>query len=473
MSVPQPLISRRAPPARLKTKAAHLQAAPANTASAAEALFGRIQDRTSRVGIIGMGYVGLPLAHAAYQAGYPVSGFDIDPERVESINAGRSPIGRIDGTVLQEMRASGRFEATADYAGLAQADVVVICVPTPLNPYREPDLSYIVATAEGIAPHLRRGQLISLESTTYPGTTRDVLKPVLERSGLRSGEDFFLAFSPEREDPGNPAYHTATIPKVVGGDGPEASRLAEAFYGSIVRQVVPVSSCEVAEAAKLTENIFRSVNIALANELKHVYGRMGINVWEVIDAAATKPFGFMPFYPGPGLGGHCVPIDPFYLTWKAREYGVPTRFIELAGEINTEAPRRVIDALVDALSRRKQKSITGSRILLFGIAYKKNVEDTRESPAFPLLRMIEERGGKVDYHDPFVPIIPQTRKHASLAGRESVPFDPALFGEYDAALICTDHKGVDYAAVAESFDLIVDTRNALAGIGNRANIVLA
>ena len=439
----------------------------------ARALLDRIESRSSRIGVIGMGYVGLPLAVAAYEAGYSVRGFDVDPTKIEGINVGKSPIGRIEDAKLKAMREAGRFEVTGDYSALADCDVVVICVPTPLNRYREPDLSYVTGTAETIAPYLRAGQIISLESTTYPGTTREVIKPILERGGLRSEHDFFLAFSPEREDPGNPDYHTATIPKVIGGDGPDASRIAEAFYGSVVKRVVPVASCEVAEAVKLTENIFRSVNIALVNELKHIYGRMGISVWDVIDAAATKPFGFMPFYPGPGLGGHCIPIDPFYLTWKAREYDVPTRFIELAGEINTQAPHRVIETLIDALGRRKQKSLAGSRILMLGVAYKKNVEDTRESPAFTLIEEIEERGGHVDFHDPFVPVIPPLREHPEMSGRKGIAFDPARFAEYDAVLICTDHSDVDYAAIAEACDLIIDTRNAMAGISSRDGIVLA
>ncbi|MEZ5696750.1 MAG: nucleotide sugar dehydrogenase [Sphingomonadaceae bacterium] len=294
----------------------------------------------------------------------------------------------------------------------------------------------------------------------------------IEAGGLKSGQDFFLAFSPEREDPGNPGFDTASIPKVVGGDGPDASRVAEAFYSRVVSRVVPVSSCEVSEAVKLTENIFRSVNIALVNELKLIYDRMGINVWEVIDAAKTKPFGFMAFYPGPGLGGHCIPIDPFYLTWKAREYGVATRFIELAGEVNTNAPHHVMEKLIGGLSSRKQRALNGARILMLGIAYKKNVEDTRESPAFTLIEEIEKRGGKLDFYDPYVPEIPHMREHPAMAGRKSQVFDPVAFGGYDAVLICTDHDNVDYAALAKSCDLIVDTRNALSAYPG-SNIILA
>ena len=443
------------------------------TSPTANALLGRIDARQSSIGIIGMGYVGLPLAMASWQAGYPILGFDVDPAKIEGINGGKSPIGRIPDSRIAEMRASGRFSVTNDYTQMASCDVIIICVPTPLNKYREPDLSYVVDTTQSIAAHLRAGQIISLESTTYPGTTRDVMRPILEAGGLKSGTDFFLAYSPEREDPGNPDFHTASIPKVVGADGADASAIAEAFYGSVVSKVVPVANCEVAEAVKLTENIFRSVNIALVNELKIIYDRMGINVWDVIDAAKTKPFGFMPFYPGPGLGGHCIPIDPFYLTWKAREYSVATRFIELAGEVNTQAPWLVVDKLVGALSTHKHKSIAGSRILLFGLAYKKNVEDVRESPAFTLIEQIEARGGTVDYYDPFVPEIPSMREHIEMAGRKSVAFDPALFASYDAALICTDHDGVDYAAVAGAVELVVDTRNALKNISGKATVVLA
>ncbi len=438
-----------------------------------EQLLANIAARSARVGIIGMGYVGLPLAVAAHAVGYPVTGFDVNPARIKELNAAVSPIGRITSQTLQGMRDSGRFEVTGDYARLRDCDVIIICVPTPLNRHREPDLSYIVNTTEGILLNLREGQLIALESTTYPGTTQGVMKPILERNGLKAGADFYLAFSPEREDPGNIDFHTATIPKVVGGDGLDAGEIAVSFYSSVVKKVVPVPNCEVAEAVKLTENIFRSVNIALVNELKLIYGKMGINVWDVIDAAKTKPFGFMAFYPGPGLGGHCIPIDPFYLTWKAREFEVPTRFIELAGEINTHAPYKVVEALIDALSTHKQKSISGARILLFGVAYKKNVEDTRESPAFTLTRLIEERGGKVDFHDPFVPVVPQMREHPELAGRKSVAFDAKAFAAYDAALICTDHDGVDYAEVARAIDLVIDTRNALRHVADRKGIVLA
>lgn len=441
--------------------------------SHAKTLFTKIKNFEAVVGIIGMGYVGLPLAVASHAAGFRVIGLDTDVKKVQRMNSGKSDIGRVGNDVLAAMRATDRFEAVSDYGRLGECDLVIICVPTPLSKHREPDLSYIVNTTKGIVPHLRAGQVISLESTTYPGTTREVMKPLLEATGLKSGEDFWLAYSPEREDPGNPVYETAMIPKVVGGDGQDAIVLACRYYSSVVSAVIPVSSCETAEAVKLMENIFRSVNIALVNELKQIYRKMGINIWEVIDAASSKPFGYMPFYPGPGLGGHCIPIDPFYLTWKAREYGIPTKFIELAGEINTLAPQSVIDILVDALGRQRQKSLAKSKILLIGLAYKKNVEDVRESPAFRLIELIRDLGGIVDYFDPFVPVVPDTREHAHLAGKKSLKWDLEKFATYDAALICTDHDGVDYAGLAKAMSLIVDTRNALKNIKSRKNIVMA
>lgn len=439
----------------------------------ASALFDRIVARNSTIGIIGMGYVGLPLAVAAFDARFAIIGFDVDPAKIDGINGGKSPIGRIGDAKIKVMRDADRFIVTSDYARLRDCDVVVICVPTPLNKYREPDLSYVVETTRSIAANLRPEQIISLESTTYPGTTRDVMRPILEANGLKSGIDFFLAYSPEREDPGNADFHTASIPKVVGGDGEDASRIAEAFYGAVVQKVVPVSSCEVAEAVKLTENIFRSVNIALVNELKVIYDRMGINVWDVIDAAKTKPFGFMAFYPGPGLGGHCIPIDPFYLTWKAREYSVPTRFIELAGEINTMAPYLVIEKLIGALSTFGGKAIAGSRILMMGVAYKKNVEDTRESPSFVLIEELERRGAIVEFHDPYVPVIPHMREHAAMSGRTSIALSGDAVAAYDAVLICTDHDNVDYHLVGRAARLVIDTRNALAKVTSSATVVRA
>lgn len=435
----------------------------------------KIVSRAATVGVVGMGYVGQPLAIGAHSRGYRVIGFDTDAARVAELNEGRSGIRTIADSRIEEMRASGRFRATAAREDLSVPDVILICVPTPLTKYREPDLSFVEQTSKAIADALRPGQLICLESTTYPGTTRDVVKPILEATGLSAGRDFYLAFSPEREDPGNPKYHTAIIPKVVGADDSPSRRLANAFYASLVDSVVPVSSSATAEAVKLTENIFRCVNIALVNELKHIYGRMGVNVWEVIDAASTKPFGFMPFYPGPGLGGHCIPIDPFYLAWKAREFEVPTRFIELAGEVNSAEPREVINALGTALSARKRLSLNGSSILLLGLAYKKNVDDLRESPALVIMDELLGRGASVDYYDPWIAEIPQTRAHPSLAGRRSVAWDTDTFSaNFDAALIVTDHDAVNYAELVSSMDLVVDTRNATRNISfGREHVVLA
>ena len=433
-----------------------------------------IATRRAKVSIIGLGYVGLPLALAAVKAGFCVLGFDTDQWRVSQLNRGHSSIKHISSDAVGQAVNDGRFEATFDLARLSEADVILVCVPTPLTKHREPDLTYVVSTARAIASCLRQDQLIVLESTTYPGTTEELLKPILEETGLKSGVDFFLAFSPEREDPGNPDFGTTGIPKIIGGDGSDALALADALYSSVVVRTVPVSSAATAEAVKLTENIFRSVNIALVNELKIVYEAMGVDIWEVIEAAKTKPFGFMPFYPGPGLGGHCIPIDPFYLTWKAREYGIATRFIELAGEINTRMPHHVVGRLAETMDRRLGKGMTGARILLLGLAYKRNVDDLRESPSLKLIELIEARGARVDYHDPFIPVVRVTREHAPLAGRRSVPIDPATVAQYDAVLIATDHDDVDYATVVEHAKLVVDTRNACrkAGIAE-ANVVRA
>ena len=420
----------------------------------------RFRDHTARVGIIGLGYVGLPLAEAFARAGFLVTGFDIDDGKVRLLNEGRTYIKHIPAERIAAIVSEGKFRASADFSDIAAMDAILICVPTPLTRFREPDLKFVVSTGEAIAPHLRPGQLVVLESTTWPGTTAEVLKPILEAGGLQSARDFFLAYSPEREDPGNPDYGTTAIPKVVGGDGEVALRLAATLYGQVVGNIVPVSSAATAEAVKLTENIFRAVNIALVNELKLVYDRMGIDVWEVIDAAKTKPFGYMPFYPGPGLGGHCIPIDPFYLTWKAREYGLSTRFIELAGEINTDMPRHVVRCLADALDARAGKGLNGARILLVGLAYKKNVDDTRESPALTIIELLEEKGATVDYYDPHVAEIPMTREHTPLAGRRSVAWNPQVLESCDAAFICTDHDEVDYAELVAHSRLVVDTRNA-------------
>lgn len=434
----------------------------------ATGLMKALKAREATVGIIGLGYVGLPLGLTSAKAGLNVLGFDISAERVKQINAGESFIKHIASSTIAAAVKSEKLEATADLGRLTEADVIVICVPTPLTKHREPDLSFVVETARSITPRLRANQLVVLESTTYPGTTTEVVRPILEQSGLKSGKDFFLAFSPEREDPGNPNFDTARIPKVVGGDGPHALALALEFYSHIVVKTVPVSSPATAEAVKLTENIFRAVNIALVNELKVIYSAMGIDIWEVIEAAKSKPFGFMAFYPGPGLGGHCIPIDPFYLTWKAREYNITTHFIELAGQINSAMPQHVVDVMASELDRHFQRGLNGSRILLLGIAYKKNVDDMRESPSLTLIELIEARGGKVDYHDPHVPIVPMTREHAALANRKSVPLTPETLSAYDAILISTDHDDVDYGAVVKHSKLVVDTRNACARVRGQA-----
>ncbi|WP_438752391.1 nucleotide sugar dehydrogenase [Pararhizobium sp. O133] len=428
--------------------------------SLSDTLLSKIKAREAHVAVIGLGYVGLPLAITVARAGFPATGFDIDPQKIVAIDAGRSYIEAVPDDILSTETVEGRFRATTDFARLADCDIVVICVPTPLTKHRDPDLSFITRTCDRIAETLKPGQLIVLESTTYPGTTDEVVRPILERTGLKSAQDFFLGFSPEREDPGNRDFHTSSIPKVVAGDGEAASALVTAFYGAVVQTVVPVSSPATAEAVKLTENIFRAVNIALVNELKVVYEAMGIDIWEVIDAAKTKPFGYMPFYPGPGLGGHCIPIDPFYLTWKSREYELPTRFIELAGEINSAMPRHVVGRLAEALDIHLGKALSRSRVLVIGLAYKKNVPDIRESPSLKLIELIEERGGSAAYHDPHVAEIPKTREYMALKGRQSVPLDEQSVRSFDAVLIATDHDAVDYAALARFAPLIVDTRNA-------------
>lgn len=432
-----------------------------------------LADRTATVGVIGLGYVGLPLAVAVARRGLRTIGFDIDPAKEERIKAGRSYIDAVSSDELGGLVKANRLTATTAYDRLSECDVIVICVPTPLSRHRDPDLSYIESTGREIAARLRPGQLVVLESTTYPGTTREVLKPILEASGLVGGRDFFLGFSPEREDPGNASFETATIPKVVAGDGREANELVSAFYSTVVDKVVPVSSPDVAEAVKITENVFRAVNIALVNELKLIYGAMGIDVWEVIEAAKTKPFGYMPFYPGPGLGGHCIPIDPFYLTWRSREFEISTRFIELAGEINTAMPNHVVEVLARALDERLKLALSASRVLVIGLAYKKNVEDVRESPSFKLMSLLEARGAQVGFHDPHVPEAPNTREHPEFAGRKSAPLTVESLRGFDAVLISTDHDAVDYGLLADA-KLVVDTRNAMARHGlSGANIVKA
>lgn len=438
------------------------------------ALLSRIANRDYTVGIMGMGYVGLPLALAAAKAGFRVIGFDIDEARVALLNRGESGIKHIPGGAIAEALNEKRFRATTDPNKLSEADAILIAVPTPLSKQREPDLTFVEKSTRAIAEVLRRGQLVVLESTTWPGTTTEVMQPILEARGLRAGKDFYLAFSPEREDPGNSSFGTATIPKVVGADDPASLKLACALYDQFIHKTVPVSTASTAEAVKLTENIFRSVNIALVNELKMIFDRMGIDVWEVIDAAKTKPFGYMPFYPGPGLGGHCIPIDPFYLTWKAREFEVATRFIELAGQINTDMPHYVVNRLAEALDRRFSKGLNGASILIVGLAYKKNIEDTRESPAFKLIELIEKRGATTEYYDPFVAEIPKTREHPTLQGRKSIAVSRQSLAKYDAVIVATDHDAVDWRVLAEQARLVVDTRNVFARNGiTGQNIVKA
>ena len=413
--------------------------------------------------IVGLGYVGLPLALQFAKSGMPIIGLDIDPAKVEAILAGRSYIKHIEALDISNQVKAGRFTASTDFSRVKEVSAVIICVPTPLNKNREPDISYIIETGKAIAPHLQRGTLIVLESTTYPGTTDEDLLRVLEKgSGLKAGKDFHLAFSPEREDPGNPQSKVAEIPKVIGGLTPACLEKAKALYGRAIRTLVPVSSCRAAEATKLLENTFRSINIALVNELKVVYSAMGIDVWEVINAAKTKPFGFMPFYPGPGLGGHCIPIDPFYLTWKAREYGQHTRFIELAGEINTAMPQYVVNRVAEALNSHR-KAVNGSKILIVGLAYKANVDDDRESPSYVLMDLLHERGATVAYYDPHVPVIRPTREHPHWAGTKSVAWDQPTITEFDAVVIATQHQATPHADLLKWAKCIIDTRNVFGG----------
>ncbi|OGV59147.1 MAG: UDP-N-acetyl-D-glucosamine dehydrogenase [Lentisphaerae bacterium GWF2_52_8] len=423
-----------------------------------------VKDRTANVGIVGLGYVGLPLALEFIRAGFKVTGLDIDPQKVKALNAGESYIRHIPVEKIAQMNKTGLFTPTTDFSASKCCDAVIICVPTPLDHHREPDMSYIVSTAKSLAPYVRKGQLFSLESTTYPGTTEEVLKPILEKtSGLKAGEDFFLAFSPEREDPNNKDFSTSTIPKVVGGHDAESLKAAQALYDTIICRTVPVSNTATAEATKLLENIFRCVNIALVNELKVVFDRMGIDIWEVVDAAKTKPFGYMPFYPGPGLGGHCIPIDPFYLTWKAREFDCPTRFIELAGEINTQMPYYVVQRTLEGLNSIG-KVMKGAKILLVGLAYKKNVDDTRESPTFKLWQLLEEKGAVVDYYDPYCAAVPKTREYPQYSGKRCIDLEKS--GNYDVVLIATAHDCVDHSRLTKLGALVVDTRNSVPAATN-------
>jgi len=425
-------------------------------------LLEKIQKKEAKIGVIGLGYVGLPLVIEFCKSGFSVTGLDIDENKVEALSKGKSFIKHIPDEKIQALNEVGGFKASSDFALTENLDCILICVPTPLNKNREPDMSYIVSTAKQISPHMKKGQLIILESTTYPGTTQEVLLPELESgSGLKGNTDFFVAYSPEREDPNNKEFTTASIPKVIGSDHPLGLEISEALYSCIIDTTVPVSSTQVAEATKLMENIFRSVNIALVNELKVVFDKMGIDVWEVIKASSTKPFGFMPFYPGPGLGGHCIPIDPFYLTWKAREYKANTRFIELAGEVNISMPEYVIQKTFMALNQ-SAKSIKNSKILLLGLAYKKNVDDHRESVTFKIMDLLSKNGANVDYNDPFIPEIMPVREYKQFVGKKSVPLEN--LNQYDLAIILTDHSSYNYEAIVEQSRIVVDTRNACSEI---------
>lgn len=417
-----------------------------------------------KIAVVGLGYVGLPLALQFARSCATVLGIDVDARKVQLLNNGQSYIKHIEASGIAELVGSGKFSASTDFASIKEVEAVIICVPTPLTRNREPDISFVVGTGKMIARHLAKGTLVVLESTTYPGTTDEELRAVLEEeSRMKAGMDFYLAFSPEREDPANEQSKLKKIPKVIGGYTPACLERAMELYRHAIDTLVPVSSCRVAEATKLLENIFRSVNIALVNELKLVYAAMGIDIWEVIEAARTKPFGFMPFYPGPGLGGHCIPIDPFYLTWKAREYGEHTRFIELAGEINTKMPEYVVHRVADALNSQ-QKSINGSRILVLGLAYKPNVDDERQSPSYVLMELLQNRGAEVAYYDPYVPVIKPTREHAQFAGKKSVEWNRAALEKFDAVLVATNHSSVNYHELGDWAHCIVDTRNVMAGV---------
>jgi UDP-N-acetyl-D-glucosamine dehydrogenase len=431
----------------------------------------KIDNGSAVIGVIGLGYVGLPLLNAFHGAGFHVIGFDVDPRKITALHKGENYLKHLGATLVSDMKAKGRFDATDDFSRLAEADAVISCVPTPLGKHLEPDLSYVEKTADDIAKTLRKGQLIVLESTTYPRTTREIMLPRFEAKGMKCGEDFFLAYSPEREDPGRKDHNTQTIPKLVGGIDAASGEVAVALYRKAIKQVIPVSSAEVAEAAKLLENIYRAVNIALVNEMKMVLTAMGIDVWEVVKAASSKPFGFQAFYPGPGLGGHCIPIDPFYLTWKAREVGLPTRFIELAGEINHSMPEYVVRRTVLALNETG-KAVKGSRVLVLGLAYKPDVDDVRESPSFELIEKLEELGAHVDYNDPHVPATHKMRHHD--LHMKSVELTPASLKSYDCVLIATHHKAYDWQFIADNARLVVDTRNALTDVkGEKRHIFSA
>ena len=432
-------------------------------------LLQKIESKKAKIGIVGLGYVGLPLLMEFVEQGFTTVGFDIDDKKVDLLNKGQSYIKHIADVRIATVVESKLFGATSDFSRIQEVDCILICVPTPLTRYREPDLSYIKNTSETLAKNLRKGQLIVLESSTFPGTTEEVMKPILEKSGLKGDVDFWVAFSPEREDPNNPKFNTRTIPKVVGANTEEARNLVSALYNQVIVKTVPVSSSQAAEATKLLENIFRSVNIALVNEMKIILDRMGIDVWEVIEAAKTKPFGYMPFYPGPGLGGHCIPIDPFYLTWKAREYEMNTRFIELAGEINTSMPFWVIRKLMDALNDRG-KSLKGSKILVLGAAYKKDIDDPRESPSFKLMEILIDKGAEVDYNDPFIPELPSMRMY-DVKGK-SVELTEENLAKYDCVLVSTDHSVYEFDFIVKHSQLVIDTRNATVDVKDTGNKVV-
>ncbi len=434
-----------------------------------QALAEKLSSKKAVIGIMGLGYVGLPLVREFCAGGVKVIGFDVDPTKIKMLNAGKSYIEHFPSDLIKRLITGRQFRATANMKELKKADAIIICVPTPLTKTRDPDMKYVVSTARTISEHLRRDQLIVLESTTYPGTTSDLVKPILEKSGLKAGKDFFLAFSPEREDPGRKDYSTATIPKVVGADDPASRELAKLLYGIAIKTIVPVSSSAVAESAKLLENIYRCINIAMVNELKMLFDRMGIDIWEVINAAKTKPFGFQAFYPGPGLGGHCIPIDPFYLTWRAKEFGMTTRFIELAGEINTGMPHYVILRTMEALNEHG-KALKDAKVLVLGLAYKKDVDDLRESPSIELIELFREHGAKVDYNDPHIPHTHKQREHD--LKMKSIPLSPRTLASYDCVVIATDHTRYDYDLIVKNAKLVIDTRNATVNVKQYRNKIV-
>jgi UDP-N-acetyl-D-glucosamine dehydrogenase len=431
----------------------------------------RIASGEAVVGVLGLGYVGLPLLRAFWDGGFPVLGFDVDPAKIKSLEAGESYLKHLGNALVSDMKGSPRFQVTADPKRLKEADALILCVPTPLDKQLQPDLSFVMDTTRTVAASLRPGQIVVLESTTYPGTTRGDMLPVLEATGLKSGKDFFLAYSPEREDPGRKDFSTQSIPKLVGGTDPMSGELALALYKRAIKAVIPVSSAEVAEAAKLLENIYRAVNIALVNEMKVVLDAMGIDVWEVIAAAATKPFGFQAFYPGPGLGGHCIPIDPFYLTWKAREFGKSTRFIELAGEVNRAMPNYVVERAMHALND-DGKAMKGAKVLVMGLAYKPDVDDCRESPSFELIKELQALGARVDYSDPHVPTVPRTREHPDLK-MDSVALTASSIAGYDCVVVATHHAAFNWQLVADNAKLVIDSRNAMRNFPGKARVVRA